>query len=201
MRGKLIVIEGTDGSGKATQTKRLYDQLTSKGYAVEVVEFPNYRTPACAMVEEYLNGRLGSAEAVGPYRASIFYAVDRYAKSGEMKKWLEEGKIILCNRYMTANKGHQAGKIHDLHERDEFLKWLDDLEFNIFQIPKPDKVFLLFMPYEIAHNLVANKDLRAYLGGKRRDIYEEDTRHLKDAEEAYLYVAKKEGWDIITCND
>lgn len=201
MKGKLIVIEGTDGSGKATQTKRLYDKLSAEGYKVETVEFPQYRTPGAAMVEEYLNGQLGTAEEVGPYRASIFYAVDRYAKSKEIYQWIDDGKIVLCNRYMIANKGHQAGKIHNIAERDNYLRWLDELEFGIFGIPRPDKVLLLFMPCEIAQRLVGHKDLRDYLHGKKMDIHEADLKHLKDAEEAYLYVAKKEGWDIIDCSD
>lgn len=200
MKGHLIVIEGTDGSGKATQTKRIKERLLSEGYAVEVVEFPCYGNPSAAMVEAYLNGKFGAPNDVGPYAASIFYAVDRYAKGKEMRSWLAEGKIVLCNRYMTANKGHQAGKIKNLAERDKYLDWLDDLEFNIFGIPKPDKIFLMYMPFRIAQRLVANKDLRTYLGDKKMDIHEADLNHLKDAEEAYIYVAKKEGWDVIDCS-
>ncbi|MBN2142275.1 thymidylate kinase [Candidatus Woesearchaeota archaeon] len=201
MKGKLIVIEGTDGSGKGTQTKRLFDKLSAEGYNVEMIDFPRYREPGAVMVEEYLNGHLGTLDEIGPYPASVLYAVDRYYHSRKMHKWLSEGKVILCNRYMTANKGHQAGKIKDLSERDEYLAWLDDLEFEKFKIPRPDKVFLLFMPCEIAQRLVGQKDMREYLGGKKMDIHESSLQHLKDAEAAYLYVAKKEGWSIIECGD
>jgi dTMP kinase len=201
VKGKLIVIEGTDGSGKATQAKLLVEALTKKGNSVELVDFPQYGKPSAAMVEEYLNGKLGTADEVGPYRASIFYAVDRYAKSHEMKKWLSEGRIIICNRYITANKGHQAGKLPSEKEVDSYLKWIDELEFNVFGIPKPDKVIFLHMPPEVGQKLVDKKGARQYVGGNKRDIHEADIEHLKNAEKAYLYVAKKEKWDIIECSD
>lgn len=201
MKGKLIIIEGTDGSGKATQSQLLVKHLQEEGYKVEYVEFPQYGKPSAAMVEEYLNGKLGSADDVGPYRASILYAVDRYAKSKEMRKWLEEGKIIICNRYVSANKGHQAGKLKSQTEIDLYLKWVDDLEFNVFQIPKPDHIFLLYMPCEIGQKLVDKKGHRDYVGGSKKDIHEADINHLKNAEKAYLYVAKKEHWQIIECSN
>lgn len=201
MKGKLIVIEGTDGSGKATQSKLLKEKLEKEGHDVVYVEFPQYGHPSAAMVEEYLNGKLGTADEVGPHRASILYAVDRYAKSKEMHKWLEEGKIIVCNRYTSANKGHQAGKIKDQEEIDKFLDWINDLEYNIFKIPKPDKVILLYMPCEIGQKLVEKKGHRDYIGGNKKDIHEADLNHLKNAEKAYKYVAGKESWDIIECNN
>ncbi|MCB9358325.1 thymidylate kinase [Candidatus Woesearchaeota archaeon] len=201
MKGKLIVIEGTDGSGKATQSKLLVEKLKQQKNDVEYVEFPQYGTPGAAMVEQYLNGKFGTAEEVGPYRASIFYAIDRYAKSKDIQQWLDQGKIVICNRYTSANKGHQAGKLKDDDKIDGFLDWLDDLEFNLFKIPKPDKIFLLYMPCEIGQKLVDKKGHRDYVGGEKKDIHEADINHLKDAEAAYMYVAKKEGWEIISCYD
>jgi dTMP kinase len=200
MKGKLIVIEGTDGSGKATQSKLLYEKLKSEGYSVELADFPQYGLPSAKMVEEYLNGKFGTANEVGPYRASIFYAIDRYAKSKELHKWLDNGSIIICNRYVSANKGHQAGKIEDKAELDRFLNWLDELEYDIFKIPKPDKIILLYMPSEIGQMLVEKKGHRDYVGGQKKDIHEADLTHLKAAEKAYIYVAKKEGWTIIDCS-
>ena len=108
MKGKLIVLCGTDGSGKATQAELLAERLKKEGHDVEVVDFPNYGEKSAALVEMYLNGDFGTAEEVGPYRASVFYAVDRYASSKKMKKWLDEGKIIVSNRYVSANIGHQG---------------------------------------------------------------------------------------------
>jgi dTMP kinase len=201
MKGKLIVIEGTDGSGKATQSKELVKKLISDGFMVEYIEFPQYGSPSAKMVEEYLNGNLGKADDVSPYQASIFYAIDRFAKSKEIKKWIDDGKIIICNRYISANKGHQAGKIKDKQDIDKFLDWLDNLEFNIFKIPKPDKTILLYMPQEIGQKLVDKKGHRDYIGGTKRDIHEDDIEHLNNAAKAYFYVAKKENWDIINCSE
>jgi dTMP kinase len=108
---------------------------------------------------------------------------------------------VLANRYVSSNKGHQAGKIKNKKKLDNFLNWLDNLEYNIFAIPKPDKTFLLYLPYQIGQKFVDKKGYRDYIGGKKRDIHEKDSKHLKDAQKAYLYVAKKEKWDIIDCMD
>ena len=197
--GKLIVISGTDGSGKGTQTKLLVKRLKQENYPVEVTDFPQYGQKSAALVEEYLNGKFGTADEVGPYRGSIFYACDRYEASFRMHKWLKEGKIIVSNRYVSANMGHQAGKIQDLAERDKFLNWLEDLEYNIFGIPRPDKNILLYMPPEVAQKLVDEKGHRDYIGGHKRDIHEDDLPHLKNAASAYSYVAKKYNWTTINC--
>ena len=116
-----------------------------------------------------------------------------------MRKWLEEGKIVVANRYVSANMGHQAGKIKEKACRDEFLKWLDELEFGIFGIPRPDKVILLYMPPEVGQELVDKKGAREYTKGKKRDIHEADLKHLKNAADAYAYVAKKYAWGVIDC--
>jgi len=199
MKGKLIVIDGTDGSGKATQTNLLVEKLKKKGKKVELIDFPRYGQKSAGLVEEYLNGKFGTAEEVGPYKASIFYAVDRYAASSEIKKWLSEGKIVISNRYASSNMGHQAGKIKDLKERDKFLRWLEELEFVIFGIPKPDVNILLYMSPEIGQKLVDKKGHRDYVNGTKKDIHESDINHLKDAAEAYKYVAKKFDWIVIDC--
>jgi len=199
MKGKLIVIDGTDGSGKATQTKLLVKRLRDEGKKVEVVDFPQYGKKSAALVEEYLNGNFGTADEVGPYRASIFFACDRYEAAPRIKKWLEQGKIVISNRYVSANMGHQAGKIRETAERDKFLEWLDNLEYNLFGIPRPDVQILLFVPPEIGQSLVDKKGHRDYVGGEVRDMHEEDIEHLKSASEAYKYVAEKFNWIIIDC--
>ncbi|MEI6626980.1 MAG: thymidylate kinase [bacterium] len=198
-KGKLIVIDGTDGSGKGTQTALLIERLKKEGFPVETTDFPQYGQKSAGPVEDYLTGKYGTAEEVGPYRASIFYACDRYAASLQMKKWLDEGKIIVSNRYVSANMGHQAGKIADPLERDHFLDWLDNLEFNIFGIPKPDINVLLYMPPEIGQQLVDQKGKRDYVGGQKRDIHEADLNHLKNAADAFRYVANKYHWLTINC--
>lgn len=198
-KGKFVVIEGTDGSGKGTQVELLSGYLKNKKKPFEVADFPQYDNFSSAFVAKYLRGEYGSADEVGAYRGSIFYALDRYDKSFDVRKWLAEGKIVISNRYVSANMGHQAGKIKDKKSKDKFLKWLDDLEYNIFKIPKPDKTILLYVPPKIGQNLVDSKKERSYTKGKKRDIHEADLKHLKNAAEAYLYVAKKYKWTIIDC--
>lgn len=199
MRGKLIVIDGTDGSGKGTQTQLLIKKLISDGHDVEMADFPRYGERSAMLVEDYLNGKFGTAEEVGAYRASVLYACDRYVASFQIKQRLEEGKIVICNRYVSANMGHQAGKIKAIAEVDKFLVWLENLEYGIFNIPKPDATILLYMPVEIGQQLVDKKGEREYVGGEKRDIHEDDLNHLTDAASAYLYVAKKYSWPTIQC--
>lgn len=193
-----IVICGTDGSGKGTQFTLLHKRLQKEGHNVQVADFPQYGQPSAALVEEYLNGKFGSAKDVGPHRASIFYAVDRYAASFKIRKWLREGNIVLSNRYVSANKGHQMGKIKDPNERESYLKWLNHLEYELFGIPKEDINILLYVPPEVGQQLVDKKAQRTYTE-KKRDIHEADINHLREAADAYRYVAEKEGWTVINC--
>ncbi len=199
MEGKLIVICGTDGSGKATQTELLIEKIKQEGYEVEKTDFPQYDEFSSIFVQKYLNGEFGTADEVGPYRGSIFYAIDRYVASKKMYKWLEQGKIIISNRYVSANQGHQGGKIKNKEEREKYLNWLYNLEFNIFKIPKPTVNIFLYIPAEIGQQLVDKKGNRKYIGNKR-DIHEADINHLKNAEESYLYMANKDStWIKINC--
>ncbi len=184
------MIEGTDGSGKSVQTAMLKERLAKEGKQVEDISFPQYGQPSATMVEEYLNGRLGTAEEIGPYRASIFFAIDRYAAAPKIKKWLEEGKIVIANRYIGSNMGHQGGKIKNESERKKFFDWDYELEYTIFEIPKPDVNIILHVTPEISQELVDKKDARGYLDGKKRDIHEDDLNHLKNAEAAYIQIAR-----------
>jgi len=199
MKGKLIVIDGTDGSGKGTQSALLIERLSREGREVKLTDFPQYGQPSAFFVEKYLRGEYGSLETVDAYKASLFYALDRYDASFYMQKWLEDGMIIVSNRYVSSNMGHQAGKIADAVEREKFLTWLKDLEYRMLSIPKPDVNILLFMPPEVGQALVDKKGDRAYTKGKKRDIHEGDIEHLRQASEAYREVAKREGWKIIHC--
>ncbi len=199
-KGKFIVIDGTDGSGKATQTELLIKRLKKGGYPVRMVDFPQYGKKSAALVEEYLNGQFGSAREVGPYRASIFYACDRYATSFKVRKWLNEGKIVVSNRYVTANMGHQGGKIKNRKDRDKYFKWLYNLEYSLFDIPKPNLNIILHTDAAIAQKLVDKKGNRNYVGGKRRDLHEKDLEHLCDAEKVYLEIAKAfPGFALVEC--
>lgn len=193
------MIEGADGSGKSLQTKLLVKRLREER-SVEQISFPQYGERSAVLVEDYLNGKFGSAHEVGPYRASILYAVDRYAASKKISSWLQDGIIVVANRYVTSNMGHQGGKIKDSEERHKYFAWVYDLEYNIFGIPKPDINIILHVPAEIAQQLVDKKGEREYLHGKKRDIHEDDLHHLKDAEEAYLQIAKMfPGFSVVEC--
>lgn len=199
MKGKFIVIEGTDGSGKGTQVALLVERFKKEGFPVETIDFPQYGNPSSFFVEKYLRGEYGTADDVGPYRGSLFYALDRYDKSFEVKKWLSEGVNVIANRYVSANMGHQAGKIENIEARDKYLEWLHHLEYELCDIPNPDQTIFLYVPPEIGQKLVDQKQSREYTQGKKRDIHEADLDHLRKASEAYFYVAKKYDWTTIDC--
>lgn len=200
-KGKFIVIDGTDGSGKGTQTELLVNALKAKGRDVITMDFPQYGKPSCFFVEKYLRGEYGTADEVGAKKASLFYALDRLDSAKQINDWLDEGKIIISNRYVSASMGHQTGKIKGDDARDEFLDWLNELEFEICGSPKPDEVIFLYMPPEIGQQLVDQKAAREYTQGKKRDIHEADINHLKNASDAYKYVANKFNWKTIVCNN
>jgi len=196
--GKFLVFEGIDGSGKSTQMKLLVKNLKKAGYKTEMIDFPQYGQKSAGPVEEYLNGRYGGSEEVGPYRASIFFACDHFDGSFKIKKWLKEGKIVVSDRYFHSNIGHQGGKIKDRKKRKKYLKWLFDMELNIFGIPNPDFTFILKVPPKISQSLVGritDKKKKAkkklYLGNKKRDLHEKDINHLINTERSYLEAARE----------
>ena len=198
-KGKLITIEAGDGSGKATQTKALYDRLLAEGYQVLKVEYPDYQSESSALVRMYLGGEFGQqAENVSAYGASAFFAVDRYASY--LLKWrqaYESGWIILADRYTTSNMVHQAVKLKDSAEREEFLTWLWDFEFGRLQLPVPDRVIYLDMPPEISDRLINSRAAKD--SSRQKDIHEKDTSYLHHCHRAYNEVAEKYGWGKISC--
>jgi len=198
-KGKLIVIDGTDGTGKATQTKYLVEKLEKEGYKVAVEDFPRYGEKSAVLVEEYLNGVYGTAKELGPYIPSVFYAVDRFAASFRIRENLKKGVIVVSNRYVTASMGHQGGKMAKGADRNKFYKWLTDLEYKLFKIPHPDLNLILHMPAEVAQSLVDRKAPRKYIHGFKRDIHEADLKHLQAAEKNYLEIHKKFKYPLIEC--
>lgn len=198
-KGKLITIEAGDGSGKATQTKALYDRLLAEGYQVLKVEYPDYQSESSTLVRMYLGGEFGQqAENVSAYGASAFFAVDRYASY--LLKWrqaYESGWIILADRYTTSNMVHQAVKLKDSAEREEFLTWLWDFEFGRLQLPVPDRVIYLDMPPEISDRLINSRAAKD--SSRQKDIHEKDTSYLHHCHRAYNEVAEKYGWVKISC--
>ena len=191
MKGKFIVIDGTDGAGKATQTRLLIKRLQKAGYRVKVEDFPQYGKKSAGPVEDYLTGVYGTAKELGAYIPSIFYAVDRFAASERIRRHLNQGYVVVSNRYVTANMAHQGGKIKNPKVRVKFFKWLLDLEYNFFQIPKPDLEIILHLPPEVSLKLIRQRGPKYYIGYKKRDLHEIDINHLKDAEKVYLAIAKK----------
>lgn len=183
MDNKFLVIEGIDGSGKATQTKLLIEALREKGESVEFISFPQYKKQSSGPVKEYLSGKYGTAKEVGAKVASVFFACDRYDGSFKIRKGLNEGSFVVADRYTTSNM-HQAGKIEDKKEREKFINWLFDLEFNFFGIPKPDKIIYLKVSPEFAMKSLKDKE--------NKDIHETDIDHLRGAHRAYMELAERE---------
>lgn len=197
--GKLIVIDGTDGSGKTTQLNLLKTRLENEGYEVMVADFPQYNQKSAGLVEEYLSGKYGQADEITPYQASIFYAVDRYDASSKIRNWLQNGKIVLANRYTSANMGHQGGKIENPLERKAFFNWLYDLEYKLFNIPKPDLSLILHVEAEISQKL-AHDRARTDWSGSKADIHENNLSHLQKAERVYVEIAESyPEFQLISC--
>lgn len=182
--GLFVVIEGTDGSGKTTQFKALKKRLETAGYDVAVFDFPQYDKPSSYFAKQYLNGAYGGVDDVGPYTASLFFALDRYEAAAAIRQALSEGKIVLSNRFTGSNMAHQGTKFHNAEERRGYFIWLDNLEFQMLKIPRADISIVLRMPAEIAQSLVDQKETRSYTD-KKRDVHEADLKHLQKSVEVY----------------
>ena len=198
--GKIFVIDGTDGSGKQTQFDLLKKHLDDDGIEYRTVSFPNYDSPSSSLVKMYLSGEFGeNAKEISPYIASTFYAADRYATyTKDFKKYFEDGGIILADRYTTANMVHQAGKISNKQEREKFLNWLFDLEFNIYGLPVPSKVFFLNMPPEKVKQLIKNRENK-FTHQEQKDIHERDQKHIEESYNAACNLASTYDWNEIKC--
>lgn len=195
--GKLIVLEGLDGSGKSTQLSLLEKSLEEMGYSFKTVSFPEYDLPSCAPVKMYLAGEFGTRpEDVNAYAASLFYAVDRFASL--KKGWGEfyyNGGVILAGRYTTSNAIHQTSKL-DESNWGEYLDWLEELEYDKVGIPRPDKVIYLNVPIDVSQSLLSSR----YAGDEsKKDIHERDVNYLAHCHKAAEFAKKRFGWDNIEC--
>ena len=199
-QGKIFVIDGTDGSGKQTQLQKLKERFGKEGIEYKSVSFPNYDSPSSALVKMYLNGEFGTDPLkISPYIASTFYAVDRYATfKTEYEEYYNNGGIILADRYTTSNMVHQAGKIKDDKERNKFLDWLWDFEFNLYGLPVPTKVIFLNMPTEYAEKLMKNR-ANKITHEEKKDIHENNKKHLQDAYNEACKLVNKYDWCEIQC--
>jgi dTMP kinase len=201
-RGVLIVIEGTDGAGKATQHKLLVSALRRANRRVATLDFPQYGKKSAFFVEKYLNGDYGPAQQLSPYIASLFYTLDRYAAKTLLLKWLKQGRVVVANRYTLSNAAHQGGKIKSKKALSRYWQWLFNLEYGTFGLPQADLTIVLHMPAKLAQRLVLKKTSRKYLKrGVKRDAHEADLAHLKSAEVRYLELAKIFGAKVINCVD
>ena len=201
-RGKLIVIEGTDGSGKATQTSLLIEKLRYSGHNVEAIDFPRHGDPSAKLVDLYLNGFFGESTEVDPKFVSSFYAIDRLLNKEKIENWLHQGKTVVADRYVTSNMGHQGAKIGNEKDRKTLFEFINNLEYNEMGLPKPDIVIYLHVPTDIAFKLIENKNKRDYIKGKTdRDGHEKDINYLKNAENSYLHASQLFGWKIVHCTE
>ncbi len=203
-KGKLIVIDGTDGSGKATQVDLLVKHLKKEGRKVKIVDFPEYYDNffggfiAHCLREQYFNFL-----KVHPKIASVLYAADRFESKDKMEKWLKEGAIIVANRYVSANQIHQGGKVREDKKRKAFLAWLDEMEYKVFKLPKPDVVFYLDVPISTTKKLIKKREQngikRAYLK-KKNDLAEYDMEYLENSRKSAVWLAKtQKEWSRIEC--
>lgn len=205
-KGKLIVIDGTDGSGKATQVKYLTDHLKKDGYKVKVVDFPEYyKNFFGAFVGHCLSEQYYNFINVHPKIASVLYAADRWQSKEEMNKWLKNGYVVVANRYVSANQIHQGGKISDTKKRINFIKWLNQMEYEEFGIPKPNLTLYLSLPIEIVMKLLNDRESsqmrRKYLR-KNKDVHEADEKFMKNSIKSALWLAKTQpNWAKINCSE
>ena len=198
--GKLFVIDGTDGSVKQTQFQKLQERLDKEGIEYKTVSFPNYDSPSSSLVKMYLSGEFGeNAKDVSPYIASTFYAADRYATyKKDLEEYYNNGGLILADRYTTANMVHQAGKISDEKEREKFLDWLWDFEFNLYGLPVPTEAFFLNMPPEYAFKLMENRKNK-FTHEDKKDKHERDKNHIIDSYNAACSLVDKYNWYEVKC--
>jgi dTMP kinase len=201
-KGKLVVIDGTDGSGKGTQTELLLKYLDSNNIRNKYIDFPRYYTSFHGqMVGRYLAGEFGSLESSSPYLTSLFYAMDRLTARDEIVDWLEEGNTVVANRYTTSSMAFQTARVEN-DKRDEFIKWLYDMEYKEHKLPKEDLVLFLYVPVEISQKLIDQKASRDYVAGKKKDINEANVAYQKEVLSLYLELAKKnKHWEVIKCVD
>ena len=195
--GKLIVFEGTDGTGKSTQLKMLTKRLQAEHVDFKKLQFPQYLEPSSALIRMYLGGEFGeSPDDVNAYAASTFYAVDRYASYKKVwSAYYQQGGLLLSDRYTTSNAVHQGGKVPDA-EREAFFSWLYDLEYNRMGLPKPDLVICLDMPIELSEKLMRKREEQT---DTKADIHERDEAYLMQCRKTAAQAAKFYGWTVVLC--
>ena len=200
-KGKLVVIDGIDGSGKATQAEELKKHFIKEGLRVESIDYPRYYDDVLGkLIGECLNGEHGDFTHLDPKIASILYAADRFESKEVLEEWLEDGVIIIADRYVSANQIHQGGKIKDHKKREEFLTWLDKVEYEVFRLPKPDVTVFLDVDIEYIHTLLQKSGETKKYAGRAKDMVEHDVEYLTNAQESARYLASsKDNWIRVDC--
>ena len=195
--GKLIVIEGTDGSGKSTQFRLLTDRLESEQVKFQKLVFPQYSEPSSALIRMYLGGEFGNSPSdVNAYAASAFYSVDRYASYRKVwGKWYEEGGLVVSDRYTTSNAVHQASKEPE-DKREGFLNWLYDFEYDKLGLPRPDLVIYLDVPTDFTEKMLRHRETETHT---HADIHEQDMQYLATCRRMGRAAAEHYGWTVIRC--
>lgn len=198
MGGKLIIFEGTDGSGKATQTALLCQELEKRGIPYKKLDFPRYQEESSALVRLYLSGAFGShPDDVNAYASASFYAVDRYASyKQDWGKFYEEGGLLIADRYTTSNAIHQTSKL-PVEERGKFLDWLFDFEYNLLGLPEPTRVLYLDLPTELSRQMMRKREEATHT---QADIHEKDDAYLRACRENAAFVVERCGWTRIDCS-
>jgi dTMP kinase len=201
-KGKLIVIDGSDGSGKATQTKLLVQALKKQGKKVKTLDFPQYEKNFFGeFIGECLTGEYGDFVNLDPHITSVLYAADRFESSKKLQKWIDEGCIIVLDRYVSANQIHQGGKIFDTKKRKEFLKWLDKMEYGVFNLPRPNKVIYLDVPVKTSIGLLkSSQQKKEYQKEGKKDLVEQSIEYLENARRSALWLAREnKNWTRVRC--
>jgi dTMP kinase len=197
--GKLIAIEGIDGSGKRTQVDLLAKALVASGHAVYSTGFPQYDSWFGKMVGQFLNGELGALETVDPHFSALLYAGDRFEAKPRLESALNQGKILLIDRYIGSNLAHQTARVQAAH-RPAFISWIEHLEYDIYNLPRETKVLYLRVPPREAQQLVTRKSARTYTTVKQ-DLLEASLSHLEDAASMYDQLSQRSNWATIVCFD
>lgn len=199
VRGKLIALEGIDGSGKRTQVDLLAAALRAKGQSVYSTGFPQYGSWFGKMVGQFLNGELGPLESVDPHFTALLYAGDRYEAKPKLEAALNNGQIVVADRYIASNLAHQTARATP-EKRTAFVEWIEHLEYGIYGLPREDLVLYLRVPPVEAQKLVVQKSQRSYTSAQR-DLQEASLRHLEDAARMYDFLSKRDSWKTIGCFD
>lgn len=196
-RGKLIAVEGIDGSGKQTQVRLLEQSLADAGHSVFCTGFPQYESWFGKMVGQFLNGELGPLESVDPHFTALLYAGDRFEAKQRLASALADGRVVLADRYIASNLAHQTARA-PAAKREDFVRWIEHLEYTIYDLPREDLVLYLRVPPRAAQTLIARKSARTYTNAKQ-DLQEASLRHLEDTAQMYDLLSRRPNWVTIEC--